>query len=410
MSSIPMPSRNLATRVALPVALVGAAAALLAFTGWNALVPVAEAHVLPVLVRETQVDAAAADAAEGSPVQAPGWVEPAPFAVGVRALTTGVVREVRALEGQPVAAGDVMATLFDEEQRIAVAQAEAALAEARARRDEMAEELARKRRIVDKGAASAGEVARLERRVDAMDAGAKAAEAALAMARLALERTSVRAPADGTVMARRAVPGGAVGMADAMPLFELYDPSRLQVRADVPLAEVGSVGIGDRAEVRVDAFPDRTMRGEVTRFVHQADVAKNTVQVKVRLDDPVPGLKPDMLARVRVFPRAAMAAGTAARTVTRTTTWARAECIAGPPGSERVRVVAGIDGGRGTVEERAVRVSGAAQGGWVPVSEGLRASDMLLRADDSLAAGTRVRVSDDWREAAERKEANHGGD
>ena len=51
MSSIPMPSRNLATRVALPVALVGAAAALLAFTGWNALVPVAEAHVLPVLMR-----------------------------------------------------------------------------------------------------------------------------------------------------------------------------------------------------------------------------------------------------------------------------------------------------------------------------------------------------------------------
>jgi ribonuclease R len=129
------------------------------------------------------------------------------------------------------------------------------------------------------------EVARLARRVEAMDASVKAAEAALAMARLTLERTSVRAPSAGTVMARRATPGGAVGMADAMPLFELYDPAHLQVRADVPLAEVGSVGTGDRAEVRVDAFPDRTMRGEVTRFVHLADVAKNTVQVKVRLDE-----------------------------------------------------------------------------------------------------------------------------
>ena len=57
------------------------------------------------------VDAGAANAAEGSPVQAPGWVEPAPFAVGVRALTTGVVREVRALEGQPVAAGDVIGAI-----------------------------------------------------------------------------------------------------------------------------------------------------------------------------------------------------------------------------------------------------------------------------------------------------------
>ena len=409
MSSIPMPPRNLATRVLLPMVLVGAAAALLAVTGWHAVVPLPEVHVLPVVTRETRVDAASA-AAEGTPVQAPGWIEPAPYAAGVRALTPGVVREVRALEGQHVQAGEVMATLFDEEQRIAVAQAEAAHAEARARRDEMADELARKRKIVADGAASVGEVARLARRVEAMDASVKAAEAALAMARLTLERTSVRAPSTGTVMARRATPGGAVGMSDAMPLFELYDPAHLQVRADVPLAEVGSVGTGDRAEVRVDAFPDRTMRGEVTRFVHLADVAKNTVQVKVRLDDPVEGLKPDMLARVRIFPRGGTAAGEPARTATRSTTWARTECIAGAPGSERVRVVAGIDGGRGTVEERAVRVSGVAAGGWVPVSEGLRASDLLLRADDPLDVGARVRVSDDWREAADMKEASHGGD
>jgi hypothetical protein len=46
----------------------------------------------------------------------------------------------------------------------------------------------------------------------------------------------------------------------------------------------------------------------------------------------------------------------------------------------------------------------------VPVSEGLRASDLLLRADDPLRPGTRVRVADDWREAAARKEADHGGD
>jgi RND family efflux transporter MFP subunit len=409
MTTIPPPPRHLATRVLLPLSIVGAAAALLAVTGWRSIVPLPEAHVLPVLTREAKLDAPSAPA-EGAPVQAPGWVEPAPYAIGVRALASGVVREVLALEGQRVAAGEVMARLFDEEQRIAVAQAEAALAEAVARRDEMADELARKRKIVDKGAASAGEVARLARRVEAMDASVKSAAAALSMARLTLERAEVRAPAGGIVMARRAAPGTSVGMADAMPLFELYDPDELQVRADVPLAEVGPVGVGDRAEVRVDAFPDRTMRGEVTRFVHQADVAKNTVQVKIRLDDPVDGLKPDMLARVRVFPRGGPAAGGEARPVAQAVTCARAECIAQDEAGARVRAIAGIDGGIGTVEERAVRVAGPAVGGWVPVSEGLRASDLLLRADDPLRPGTRVRVADDWREAAARKEADHGGD
>ena len=58
MSSIPMPPRNLATRVLLPLVLFGAAAALLAVTGWHAVVPLPEAHVLPVVTHETRVDAA----------------------------------------------------------------------------------------------------------------------------------------------------------------------------------------------------------------------------------------------------------------------------------------------------------------------------------------------------------------
>ncbi|MFN9944981.1 MAG: HlyD family efflux transporter periplasmic adaptor subunit, partial [bacterium] len=83
-----------------------------------------------------------------------------------------------------------------------------------------------------------------------MQAAASAAEAEAARRALALERTRVRAPAAGVVMVRNAVPGMAAGaMQDAKPLIELYDPARLQVRADMPLADAGRVVAGDRAEV-----------------------------------------------------------------------------------------------------------------------------------------------------------------
>jgi RND family efflux transporter MFP subunit len=418
MSAIPQPPRHLLTRIALPSVLGDAAAGLLAWTGWRSLAPVATVSVQPVVARQTAASDNAGEAREGAPVQAPGWVEPAPYPIGVRALVPGTVRTVKVLEGQQVQEGDVVAELFDEEARIAVDLADAALAEATARRDEMADELARKSRLVDKGAASAGEVARLRLRVAAMDAGVKAAAAERRMKALLLERTVVRAPASGMVMSRRVAPGTVVGMADAMPLAELFDPASLQVRADVPLADIGAVGVGDRAEVRIDAFPDQVLRGEVARFVRQADVAKNTVQVKVRIDAPPAGLTPDMLARVRIFPRG-LAGPSGTASAGRTRLWAREECLERTEGGARVRVVSALAGGRGTVERRDITLSGARDGDWSEVSAGLRVGDLLLSAAEAALPGDRVAVDPSWRDGDAaapasgrnaRKEAADGND
>jgi RND family efflux transporter MFP subunit len=397
MTAIPAPSRHVLTRIALPAALVVGAASLLAWTGWRTIAPVRTVTVRPVVARQAATPSSAGEVREGAPIQAPGWVEPAPFPIGVRALVPGTVRTVKVLEGQQVKEGDVVAELFDEEARIALDLSDAALAEATARRDEMADEHARKSRLVDKGAASAGEVARLRLRVAAMDAGVKAAAADRRMKALALERTVVRAPASGTVMSRRVVPGTAVGMADEMPLAELFDPSSLQVRADVPLADIGAVGVGDRAEVRIDAFPDQVMRGEVVRFVRQADVAKNTVQVKVRIDAPPAGLTPDMLARVRIYPRAAAGAAGAAP-AGRTRLWARDECIEKSGESAHARVVIGIAGGRGTIERRPVQINEGRDGGWVEVTGGLRLGDLLVTADSDAGPGAHVAIDPSWRD------------
>ena len=397
MNTIPPPPRHVLTRIVLPVALCAAAAGLLAWTGWRSFAPVTTVSVRPVVARQAATAAGNdREVREGAPIQAPGWVEPAPFPIGVRALVPGTVRSVRVLEGQQVKEGDVVAELFDEEARIALDLADAALAEATARRDEMADEYARKSRLVDKGAASAGEVARLRLRVVAMDAGVKAAAAQRRMKELLLDRTVVRAPASGTVMSRRVAPGTVVGMSDAMPLAELFDPASLQVRADVPLADIGAIGVGDRAEVRIDAFPDQVLRGEVVRFVRQADVAKNTVQVKVRVDAPPAGLTPDMLARVRIFPRGS--AGTGNATAGRTRLWAPEACLERSGDGATVRVVAAIADGRGTVERRSVTLSGARDGDWSEVSAGLRLGDLLLPAADPANPGDRVEIDPAWRD------------
>jgi multidrug efflux pump subunit AcrA (membrane-fusion protein) len=104
-------------------------------------------------------------------------------------------------------------------------------------------------------------------------------------------------------MTRLAEPGSkAIRMMDnphSAQIVRLYDPAKLQVRVDVPLVDAAKVGVGQQAEVIVDVLPDRVFAGRVTRVVHEADVQKNTLQVKVAIEDPTPELKPEMLARAR---------------------------------------------------------------------------------------------------------------
>lgn len=403
-TQIPAPPRRVLTRYVLPVTLVAAAATALAWTGWRSFLPVPTVEVVPVSVRAAAMADEAAHPGntdsktathEGPPVQAPGWIEPSPFAVMVPALTPGIVKRVAILEGERVEAGQVLVELVDDEQRIALKLAEATLAEVRAKRREMEDELGRKAKLVESGAASAGEVARLRLRIEAMTAAEQAADAERLMKELSLNRTQVRAPIAGVVLARLAVPGMAAGsMQDGKALVELYDPAQLQVRADVPLADAGRIAIGDRAEIAVDVMPDRTFRGEVIRVVQQADIAKNTVQAKVRLLDPAPQLKPEMLARVKLFPQVAGEATAAASG--RSTVWVRADLVDASAASPAVSVVAGLEDGRGTVERRPVTLAGAARDGWIAVASGLRAGDLVISGMPP-TPGARIRVLETWR-------------
>src|ERR1043165_676015 len=122
-------------------------------------------------------------------------------------------------------------------------------------------------------------------------------------AKLRLSRMEVRSPADGVVMERMVDRGSKLFVnmneKNSAQAYKLYDPSKLQVRVDVPLADAAKVGAGQRAKVSVEVLRDVVFDGEVTRVLHQADIQKNTLQVKVAIKNPRPELRPEMLARVQ---------------------------------------------------------------------------------------------------------------
>lgn len=277
---------------------------------------------------------------------------------------------------------------------------EAQVAQMRAEVDAAAESLRLK--IGETKALKEAEAELKRAEAELLRARAVAAEAALRLARM-----EIKCPVDGIVMTRLVQPGSKVMLQTDNPqsaqIVSVYDPARLQVRVDVPLADAAQVGAGQRAEVVVNVLPDRVFAGRVTRVMHEADIQKNTLQVKVAIESPSPELKPEMLARVRFFAQA-----TEAGDATRSALFAPDGLLERTSGSQAVAWVATPPPER--AERRLVTLGPAREGTWVEVSEGLRPGDRLIAEPRAgLSPGQRVRVVGEALDVGEARGTASGG-
>jgi len=147
-------------------------------------------------------------------------------------------------------------------------------------------------------------VAEAEARLRAAGARVDQARVAVDEAALKLERMVVRSPVAGRVLRVVAQPGarlslgrGETGDYDASTVVTLYQPDRLQVRVDVRFEDLPQVVRGQQVLVESPAVAG-ALAGEVLFLGSQADVQKNTLEVKVAIDRPPDVLKPEMLVDV----------------------------------------------------------------------------------------------------------------
>lgn len=289
--------------------------------------------------------------------------------------------------------------LFAIDQRAAAQRAEVNALEATrplivARIDRLASELRAAERTLD---------LRIEdrRRLDAANAGLAVAEAGVLRAEvlrdeaaLELERMTIRAPISGHVLRRLKGPGDKVmRMMDAphsTHVAHLYDPARLRVRVDVPLADASHVSVGQRCEVVVEVLPSRVFKGEVIRSTHEADLQKNTLEFQVRVFDPDPMLRPEMLTRVKFLPpESKRAVGERSFEADIPVVLVPNEAIESNEDNPRVWLVTERQNGRGLLAAKPVRVLDRDEM-WTRVSGDLRPGDLLAVGLDRPRAGERV--------------------
>lgn len=264
--------------------------------------------------------------------------------------------QAEALERKRVALAEQLELMS--EQKRAVAGAEAALAAVSARRDQ--------------------------------------AQLAVDGARVNLERMTIRAPMAGRILTLDARPGTRLAGMDpasqqsSSVVVTMYDPSQLQVRVDVRLEDVPQVQIGQPATIETAAL-SKPLTGVVSWLTTRADIQKNTLQVKVAIDEPPLVITPEMLGQVTFLAPPTAKTATDAKQEPLRLLIPRSLIVAGE-GTNASAWIANSE--KGVAQLQAVELGKAGTDQLVEVVAGVDPTVKLIVAGrESLTNGARIRIA-----------------
>jgi RND family efflux transporter MFP subunit len=132
-------------------------------------------------------------------------------------------------------------------------------------------------------------------------------EVALAQAETNLAYSYIRAPFSGYIAERNLDTGAYVSSATASTstmsrgIMSLHDINTVRVLIEVVERDIPLVKIGQKAELRAEAYPDHLFEGTVTRIVQALNRATRTMTVEIDLPNRDRRLKGGMFARVDVM-------------------------------------------------------------------------------------------------------------
>ena len=261
-------------------------------------------------------------------VTASGQVRPQ-TKVDVASDVSGKIIKLSVKEGQMVSAGQFLLQIDPAQPQAAVERAQASVASARAALAQQNANLEQAQRAYDRAATmkkqnptliADEQVEQLKTALDVniavVEAGKHAvdqATAGLNDAKSSLDKTTIYAPMSGRIT-RLAVEQGETAVPgtfnkDAATLLTISDMSVLETRVKVDETDVARIKVGDSAQVQIDAFPDTTFVGKVTKISNSSVKAATTgstdqavdYEVTIQLLNAPADTRPDFSATAKVI-------------------------------------------------------------------------------------------------------------
>jgi membrane fusion protein (multidrug efflux system) len=216
------------------------------------------------------------------PGETEAWLD-----VRVGADTAGRVEWIGPKEGDQVKEGDLIAKIDVSALKVALEKAEAAL--------KLSDDLyQRRKQLYERKIITQEEL-------DRASTERTLSEGNLRQAKVEYDRGLVKSPVSGRINYLFVDEGEFVDR--GKPIADIVNVDKIKVNVNVPELDVRYLKVDQIVIVKVDAFPDRQVKGRVDFVAYKADPATKTFHVKVIIDNPTHEIRPGMIARVAFLKR-----------------------------------------------------------------------------------------------------------
>lgn len=225
----------------------------------------------------------------------PGSVQ-AQTASVVAATVPAIVVEFPAKEGRRVKRGDVLARQRSTTLELTLESQKSALKEAEARLALAESNLRRAKDLLEAGVISRQQYDDAQSENNAWTGRTDSLKADISRVADDIERTVIRAPFDGVVVAERTEVGQ--WLAIGGPVVELLKIDEVEIRVEVPERHYAALRMGAQATATFESLPELTLRGRITAIIPQADPQARTFPVNVTVRNERGRVGSGMLAQV----------------------------------------------------------------------------------------------------------------
>lgn len=220
--------------------------------------------------------------------------------VKVSALVPGRIASMSVAEGDHVQQGQAMAKIEDRPFLDQITQAEAGVSQAKANVENAKLNRERNENLFQRGIAARKDLEDARTQLTVNEAALRQSEAALALLRLQLSRTEVKAPISGTVVKRFVSVGEQVDGTGAQPLFELANLGEVELFGNIPATYLSKIRVGQNLDIITNSLPGKTLNGHVVAISPAIDPATDVGMVRIRIANAGGGLRLGMFLTARL--------------------------------------------------------------------------------------------------------------
>jgi RND family efflux transporter MFP subunit len=210
----------------------------------------------------------------------------------------GVIQAIKFREGEKVKKDELIASLDPRDAQLKLIYAQNKLASAQAAYESSLKKLEIHQKLYQAGAIIKSKLEEIELESESAKYQLETVKTEVELAKNELKKTTLYSPMDGVMGPREAEEGEFITPQDK--IASLLEINEVFVEIGIVERDINKIRLGQKAEVYVDAYPDKVFSGIISNIFPVVEGRSRTLTAKITVPNPDELLLPGMFCRAEI--------------------------------------------------------------------------------------------------------------